>query len=90
MLLQEKPDDFVVATGKSHTVREFCDLAFKHVGLNYEDHVVVDPKFYRPAEEHQLLGDPAKAKKKLDWQPEYRFEDMVTEMVDADLAYLSK
>ena len=90
MLLQEKPDDFVVATGKSHTVREFCDLAFKHVGLNYEDHVVVDPKFYRPAEEHQLLGDPAKAKKKLDWQPEYRFEDMVTEMVDADLAYLAK
>ena len=64
MLQQESPDDFVVATGETWTVRDFCELAFAEVGLNYEDHVIIDPKFYRPAEVHLLLGDATKAKRK--------------------------
>lgn len=89
MLQQNEPDDYVVATGETHTVREFCKFAFGHVGLNYEDHVVVDPKFYRPAEKHLLVGDSSKAREKLGWQPEIKFEDLVREMVEADLEYLS-
>jgi GDPmannose 4,6-dehydratase len=90
MLQQEQPDDYVVATGETHTVRRFCELAFGHVGLNYEDHVVIDERFYRPAEVDLLIGDPAKAREKLGWRPETSFETLVTMMVDADLALLKK
>jgi GDPmannose 4,6-dehydratase len=85
MLQQDQPDDYVVATGRTTSVRQFCDLAFAHVGLKTEDHVVVDPRFLRPAEVDVLLGDPNKAKKKLGWSPATSLEDLVTEMVDADI-----
>lgn len=85
MLQQEEPEDYVISTGETHTVREFCDIAFKRVGLNYEDYVEVDPKFYRPAEVDLLLGDCTKAKEKLGWVPETSFEELVQIMVDADL-----
>ena len=88
MLQQDSPDDFVVATGETHSVRKFCQIAFGHVGLNYEDYVVIDEAFYRPAEVDLLIGDPAKAESKLGWKPEVGFEDLVTMMVDADLALL--
>ena len=89
MLQQEKPDDYVVATGRTVSVREFCELAFKHVGLKMEQHVVVDPRYLRPAEVDVLLGNPAKAKQKLGWTPETPLEKLVTEMVDADMQRLS-
>ena len=86
MLQQDQPDDYVVATGETHSVREFLEIAFKHVGLQYEDYVVIDPEFIRPAEVELLLGNPAKAHEKLGWKPEVSFEQLVTMMVDADLA----
>ncbi len=85
MLQQEKPDDFVIATGETHTVREFCELAFAEVGLNYEDYVVVDPRFYRPAEVHVLMGDASKAKQQLGWEPTVLFPELVQMMVQHDL-----
>lgn len=85
MLQQEKPDDYVVATGETHTVRQFCERAFGRVGLNYEDHVEIDPRYYRPAEVDLLWGDPTKAKKQLGWVPKVGFEGLVDMMVDADL-----
>jgi GDPmannose 4,6-dehydratase len=85
MLQQETPDDYVVATGETHSVREFCEKAFAHVGLDWQKYVVVDPKYFRPAEVDLLLGDPAKAKKQLGWQPKVDFEGLVRLMVDADL-----
>ena len=85
MLQQDKADDFVVASGETHSVRKFLEIAFSHVGLNYEDYVVIDPEFIRPAEVELLLGNPAKAKQKLGWQPKVSFEQLVTRMVDADL-----
>ncbi|MCB1018836.1 MAG: GDP-mannose 4,6-dehydratase, partial [Acidobacteria bacterium] len=85
MLQQDHPDDYVIATGESHSVREFCDAAFSHVGLNYEDHVVIDKRFYRPAEVDRLLGDATKARETLGWKPTHSFEEIVAEMVDADL-----
>jgi len=88
MLQQETPDDFVICSGLTHSVREFCDLAFKHVGLSYEDHVVVDERFFRPAEVDLLVGDYSKASKILNWQPSTTFEDLVEMMVDADMALL--
>ena len=88
MLQQEAPDDFVVATGETHSVREFCKIAFSHVGLNYEDHVTQDPRFMRPAEVDLLIGNPAKAKEKLGWAPAVGFADLVRMMVDADVALL--
>lgn len=88
MVQQDEADDYVVGTGETHTVREFVEIAFSHVGLNYEDHVVIDPKFYRPAEVDILLADPAKARKKLEWECEVSFEDLVVMMVDSDLARL--
>jgi GDPmannose 4,6-dehydratase len=88
MLQQDSPDDYVVATGETHSVRKFCRIAFGHVGLNYEDYVVIDEAFYRPAEVDLLIGTPAKAEAKLGWKPEVGFEDLVTMMVDADLALL--
>ena len=85
MLQQDKPEDFVVATGETHSVREFLEIAFSHVGLKYEDYVVIDPEFIRPAEVELLLGNPAKAKATLGWQPKVSFEQLVTMMVDADM-----
>jgi GDPmannose 4,6-dehydratase len=89
MLQQDEPDDYVVATGETHSVREFCEVAFSHVGLDWQDHVVTDERFFRPAEVDLLVGDPTKAKTRLGWEPATRFEDLVRMMVDADLAYLS-
>ena len=85
MLQQDKPEDYVVATGETHSVREFLEIAFSHVGLKYEDYVVIDPEFIRPAEVELLLGNPAKAKATLGWQPKVSFEQLVTMMVDADM-----
>ena len=85
MLQQEVPDDYVVATGRTTTVRDMCRIAFGHVGLDYEEFVKVDPAFLRPAEVDLLLGDPSKAKEKLGWAPEISLEEMIKEMVDADL-----
>lgn len=89
MLQQDEPDDYVVGTGETHTVREFVEIAFSHVGLNYEDHVVIDPKFYRPAEVDILLADPTKAKNELNWECEVSFQELVVKMVDSDLARLN-
>jgi GDPmannose 4,6-dehydratase len=88
MLQQSEPDDYVVATGETHSVREFADIAFKHVGLDYRDHVVIDQKFFRPAEVDLLVGNPAKAHAKLGWEPTVAFEQLVKLMVDADLETL--
>ena len=88
MLQQEQPDDYVICSGMTHSVREFCDLAFSHLGLNYEDHVVVDEQFFRPAEVDLLVGDYGKAKRVLAWEPSTSFKDLVTMMVEADLALL--
>ena len=85
MLQQDKPDDYVVATGDTHPVRELVDLAFGHVGLKWEDHVEIDPAFFRPAEVDLLVGDPSKAKTKLGWSPKVSFPQLVARMVDADL-----
>lgn len=85
MLQHETPDDFVLATGETHTVREFCDLAFGHVALNYQDYVVTDPKFIRPSEVDVLLGDPTKAQQILGWESTHSFTDLVEMMVEADL-----
>ncbi len=85
MLQQDKPDDYVIATGETHTVKEFAELAFKHAGLNWKDHVKVDESLFRPAEVHELRGDCAKAKKALNWKPKVNFEELVKMMVDEDL-----
>lgn len=85
MLQQDNPDDYVVAMGEKHSVREFCELAFDRVGLKYQDYVEVDPQFYRPAEVCTLLGDSSKARKTLDWDPEVNFNELVSMMVDADM-----
>jgi GDPmannose 4,6-dehydratase len=85
MLQQQAPDDYVVATGRTTTVREFCRLAFSYAGLNFEDHVVTRSDLIRPAEVDVLLGDASKARQKLGWEPRIPLEDMVAEMVDADL-----
>ncbi|MCP4291777.1 MAG: GDP-mannose 4,6-dehydratase [bacterium] len=88
MLQQDEPDDFVVATGTTHSVRQFLEVAFGHVGLNYEDYVTQDPRFMRPAEVDQLIGDNSKAKRILGWEPKVSFEQLVTMMVDSDLELL--
>ena len=85
MLQRTAPDDYVIATGKSHSVREFCELAFTIVGLDYRDHVVSRPEFFRPAEIHLLQGDCSKAKSELGWSPRCDFQELVTEMVEHDL-----
>lgn len=85
MLQHDKPDDFVIATGETHSVRELCEVAFSHVGLNYEDYVKTDPKFLRPAEVDLLVGDYSKAKIELGWEPKVKFKELVEMMVDADL-----
>ena len=88
MLQQAQADDYVVATGVTTTVRDMCEIAFRHVGLSYQDHLVIDPKLFRPAEVDVLLGNPAKANLKLDWKPETSLEQLITMMVDADSARL--
>jgi len=90
MLQHTEPGDYVLASGQTHSVREFCDLAFSKLGLNYKDYVVVDPKFFRPTEVDLLVGDPSKARKTLGWQPEKSFQDLVEEMVEADLKRIEK
>ncbi|MCL6599798.1 MAG: GDP-mannose 4,6-dehydratase [Alicyclobacillus macrosporangiidus] len=85
MLQQPEADDYVIATGRAATVREMCDIAFRHVGLNYQDYVVVDPQLYRPAEVDRLLGDPRKAKYKLGWEASTSLEKLIAMMVEADL-----
>jgi GDPmannose 4,6-dehydratase len=88
MLQQAEADDYVVGSGQTHSVEEFVQIAFDHVGLDWHDYVVVDPQFYRPAEVDLLLADPSKARRQLGWEPEVSFEKLVQMMVDADLAYL--
>jgi len=85
MLQQERPDDFVIATGESHTVRDFLDLAFGHVDLDWKRHVEIDPKYFRPSEVDELRGDMSKARRLLGWEPKVRFPELVRLMVDADL-----
>ncbi|MDE2740109.1 MAG: GDP-mannose 4,6-dehydratase [Gemmatimonadota bacterium] len=85
MLQQDEPDDYVVATGTSRTIGEFCEVAFAHVGLDWRQYVVMDERFLRPAEVYTLLGDATKAREKLGWEPEVGFEEMVRQMVDWDL-----
>ncbi len=88
MLQQDQPDDYVLATGETHSVRELCEVAFGHVGLDWRDYVVVDPKHYRPAEVDLLIGDASKARRVLGWEPSVNFEQLVRMMVDADLQAL--
>ncbi|WP_123102958.1 GDP-mannose 4,6-dehydratase [Acidithiobacillus sulfuriphilus] len=90
MLQQEQPDDYVIATGRTTSVREMCRIAFAHVGLNYEDHVVIDPRFYRPAEVDILLGNPAKAKARLGWEAGTPLETLIGMMMEADLRRVAK
>jgi GDPmannose 4,6-dehydratase len=88
MLQQDQPDDYVVATGEQHSVRELVELAFEHVGLNWRDHVVSDPKLYRPAEINTLCGDASKARRVLGWKPKVSFEELINMMVDSDMEWV--
>jgi GDPmannose 4,6-dehydratase len=88
MLQQDQSDDYVVATGRSTTIRDMCRIAFRHAGLDIDEHLVIDPALFRPAEVEVLLGNPAKARAKLGWEATTTLEDMITEMLDADLARL--
>jgi len=90
MLQQSEPDNFVIATGENHSVREFVELAFSHVGLDYQKYVKIDSRFVRPAEVDILLGDPSLAHKKLEWKPQITFEQLVRMMVDSDLEKYKK
>jgi GDPmannose 4,6-dehydratase len=90
MVQLDAPDDFVVATGETHEVREFCEVAFAHVGLDYKNHVLLDERFVRPAEVDLLVGDPAKATAILGWKPEVDFRGLVSRMVEADLALVAR
>jgi GDPmannose 4,6-dehydratase len=85
MLQQDEPDDYVIATGETHSVREFLEEAFGYAGLDYEDHVEIDPRYFRPAEVDLLLGDPTKAKEKLGWESRVTFKELVKLMVDSDM-----
>ncbi len=90
MLQRDKPQDYVLGTGVTHSVRDFCEIAFHHVGLDYRDYVVQDPRFYRPAEVDLLVADPGKARQELGWTPKVMFEDLIHMMVDADLGQVSR
>ncbi len=90
MLQQNDPDDYVIATGETHTVKELVRVAFEHVGLDWEKHVVIDEKFLRPAEVDLLVGDPKKAQEKLGWKPKVSFEELVRMMVDSDLKLIQE
>jgi len=89
MLQQEQPDDYVIATGETHSVQEFLDVAFAHAGLDWHEYVEEDPRYHRPAEVDLLIGDPSKAKKQLGWEARTRFNDLVKLMVDADIRLLA-
>lgn len=89
MLQHHTPDNFVIGTGETHSVREFCELAFGYVGLNYEDFVVQDQRYYRPAEVDLLISDPSKARQELGWQPKVSFKELVEMMVESDLRLIS-
>ena len=88
MLQHDMPDNFVIATGRNHSVEELCEIAFSHLDLDYKEYVVTDPQFVRPAEVDVLLGDASHAKKTLGWEPETSFERMIKMMVDADVERL--
>jgi GDPmannose 4,6-dehydratase len=90
MLQQPEPDDYVIATGEMHSIREFLELAFSHVGLEWQNHVVSDPRFMRPAEVDYLLGDATKARQRLKWAPRTTFTELVRMMVDSDLAAVQR
>ncbi len=90
MLQQDHPDDYVVAVGETHSVREVCELAFGHLGLNWQDHVVQDPRFFRPAEVDLLVGDASKARATLGWKPEVSLNELVGRMVDSDMESLTR
>ena len=90
MMQYEKPDDWVLATGNTHSVREFAKNAFNYLDLNWEDYVITDKRYERPNEVHHLLGDPSKAKKLLNWEPKVSFEELVKNMVDSDLLLAEK
>jgi GDPmannose 4,6-dehydratase len=90
MVQQDQPDDYVVATGETHEVRELCEIAFQVVGLDYRDHVVIDERFLRPAEVDLLVGDPAKAEKVLGWKRDVEFAELVEMMVESDLDLLRR
>ena len=90
MLQQDEPDDYVISTGETHSVREFCQVAFEHVGLDYEQYVTIDERFMRPAEVDLLIGDASKAATVLGWKPRTSFEELVTMMVESDLRLLSR
>jgi GDPmannose 4,6-dehydratase len=90
MLQQPEPDDYVIGTGEAHSVREFAETAFAHVGLDWRDHVKVDPRYFRPAEVDFLQADPSKARRRLGWEPEVGFRELVAMMVDADVAQLQE
>jgi GDPmannose 4,6-dehydratase len=87
MLQQDKPDDYVIATGISHSVKDLIQIAFNHLGLDWKEYTVNDPKFFRPAEVDSLLGNSEKARKKLGWQPKITFEELIKMMVDFDLKF---
>src|SRR4030095_5941038 len=90
MLQQDTPDDYVIATNETHSIREFLDIAFTHVGLDWNKYVEIDPRYYRPAEVELLIGDASKAKKKLGWEPKVKFEELVRLMVDEDMRRLKE
>jgi GDPmannose 4,6-dehydratase len=90
MLQADKPQDYVLGTGVTHSVRDFCETAFRYVGLDYRDYVVQDPRFYRPAEVDLLVADPSKARQELGWSPKVEFEELIHMMVDADLGQVSR
>jgi GDPmannose 4,6-dehydratase len=89
MLQQGEPDDFVIATGETHSVRELCELAFAEADLDYREFVKIDERYYRPAEVDQLIGDASKARRVLEWEPSYTFRELIKEMVASDLAALA-
>jgi GDPmannose 4,6-dehydratase len=88
MLQVDEPEDFVIASGQTRSVREFLEAAFQHAGMDWEPHVEIDPRYFRPAEVDVLLGDPTKAKEKLGWEPRVGFDELVRIMVDADIESL--
>ena len=90
MLQQTEPIDYLVATGETHTILRFCELAFAEAGLDYREYVKEDPRFYRPAEVESLIGDPSRARNELGWEREYTFPELVSEMVRADIALMER
>ncbi|MDH7489335.1 MAG: GDP-mannose 4,6-dehydratase, partial [Anaerolineae bacterium] len=90
MLQQDVPDDYVIASGTTHSIRELCEVAFGYLDLDWREYVVQDPRFYRPAEVDLLVGDASKARRVLGWEPQVSFEELVKMMVDADLALLRR